>query len=69
MVRKWCELVPFYFRATATVPFFFCFSPTAKCSTFFSSRQWRVGSISGASAQHWKEDSKFEDGENQTVNE
>ena len=41
LVRKWRELAPFYFRATAT------------CATFFSSHKWRGGAKSGASAQHW----------------
>ena len=30
----------------------FCFSAIAMCATFFSSRQWRAGAKSGASAQH-----------------
>ena len=30
----------------------FCFSATATYATFFSSRQWRGGAKSGASAQH-----------------
>ena len=31
----------------------FCFSTTATCASFFSSRQWRGGAKSDASAQHW----------------
>ena len=31
----------------------FCFSATATFATFLSSRQWRGGAKSGASAQHW----------------
>ena len=34
MVRKWCELVPFYFRATATVPFFFALAPPPSAPPF-----------------------------------
>ena len=30
----------------------FCFSATATCANFFSSRQWRSGAKSGASARH-----------------
>ena len=31
----------------------FCFSATATCATFFSSRRLRGGAKSGASVQHW----------------
>ncbi len=48
-VQKWRELAPLYFNATA--PFFYLWT-TATCATFFSSRQWRGGAKSGASAQH-----------------
>ena len=30
----------------------YCFSATATCATFFSSRQWRGGTKIGTSAQH-----------------
>ena len=32
----------------------FYFSATATCATFLSSRQWRGGAKTGASAQHWR---------------
>ena len=39
MAWKWRELAPFYFRATATVPFFLHFRATMICATFFILRQ------------------------------
>ena len=51
MAWKWLELEPF-FRATATAPLFFTLAPLRRAPAFFSSRLWRGGAKSGASAQH-----------------
>ena len=34
MARKWRELAPFYFRATATEPLFFTFTPPRRVPPF-----------------------------------
>ena len=34
MVRKWRELAPFYFRATATAPLFFTLAPPRRAPPF-----------------------------------
>ena len=49
--RKWRQLATFYFRATATAPFFY-FRSIATSATFSGSRQWRGGAKSDANAQH-----------------
>ena len=51
MAWKWRELVPLFSRHCHRAIIFY-FSATATCATFFSSRQWRSGAKSGASAQH-----------------
>ena len=46
MVRKWRELVLFYFlRHCHPAILFFYLLATATCATFFSLRQWRGGAV------------------------
>ena len=51
MARKWLEL-EIFLRATATAPLFFTLAPPRRAPAFFSSRLWRGGAQSGASAQN-----------------
>ena len=44
LVRKWRELAPFYFRATATAPFFYTLAPPRRALPF-------LVRVSGAVAQ------------------
>ena len=52
MVRKWHELAPFYFRASATAPLYFALAPQRRAPPFSVRASGEVSLKSGASAQH-----------------